>query len=63
MMVMRSAEKMPQFIYTTLNDMKYENAANKTETGGPKTMGSKIIIPKKKMKTKKDSRFHSGRII
>jgi len=28
--------------------MKYENAASKTETGGPKTMGSKIIIPKKK---------------
>jgi len=36
-----------------LNDMKYENAANKTETGGPKTMGSKIIIPKKKRKPKK----------
>jgi len=36
MMVVKSAEKRPQFIYTTLNDMKYENAANKTETGGPK---------------------------
>jgi len=31
-----------------LNDIKYENAASKTETGGAKTMGSKIIIPKKK---------------
>jgi len=62
MMVGKSKEKRPQFIYTTLNDMKYENAANKTETVGAKTMGSKIIIPKK-MKTKKDSRFHSGRII